>query len=613
MPATKNCAIRETNRARTGQTHFRCLFPRRLGRLIGALALFLSALALHAATLPSGFVETQYGANVGTSPTAMDFSPDGRLFVCLQGGQLLVISNGNLLPAPFVTVPTSANGERGLLGVAFDPSFATNQFVYVYYTVSTSPAHNRVSRFTANGNVAIPGSETILLELDDLSLVDTGHNGGGIHFGSDGKLYIGVGENENGANAQLLTNRLGKMLRINSDGTIPPDNPTTFPGIAGSTSGLNRSIWAVGVRNPYTFGFQPGTGRMFINDVGQNTWEEINDGIVGSNYGWSICEGFCSPSNPDYRDPLFEYGHGSGSTVGCAIVGGAFYNPPILQFPVSYIGKYFFADLCGGWIRVFDPSNGTASDFASGVSMPVDLKVDTAGSLYYLARGAGGQVFKIQSTLPTPTPAPTSTPTPTPTATPTATPTPTPTPTPSPTPTATPAPTVSISGNISYCSNPSPGPVSGVTLTLTGTSGGSTLSDASGDYIFTGLAAAGSYMVMLTKSPLAPGSAGINTVDVVATQRQYLGITFLSGCRLIAADVNGDAIVNTIDVVAIQRFYLSMTTGTANTGKYRFTPASRSYAGVMTNQVGQNYDALILGDVASPFADRLGGPSPEAR
>ena len=221
-------------------------FPRHLYQLISAIviAFFLAALSLRAAILPSGFAETQYGANVGSSPTAMEFSPDGRLFVCLQGGNLVVISNGTLLSTPFVTVPTTANGERGLLGVTFDPNFASNQFVYVYYTVTTAPIHNRVSRFTANGDVAVVGSETIILELDDLSSA-TNHNGGAIHFGSDGKLYVAVGENANPANAQTVDNRLGKMLRINADGTIPPDNPTTFPGITGSPSGDNRAIWAV--------------------------------------------------------------------------------------------------------------------------------------------------------------------------------------------------------------------------------------------------------------------------------------------------------------------------------------------------------------------------------
>ena len=133
---------------------------------------------------------------------------------------------------------------------------------------------------------------------------------------------------------------------------------------------------------------------MFINDVGQNTWEEINDGIAGSNYGWSICEGVCSPPNANFRDPLFQYSHGG---IWCAIVGGAFYNPPVVQFPNSYVGKFFFADLCGGWIRVFDPAHNTAGDFASGISAPVDLKVAADGTLYYLSIGSGA-VFRIQAT-----------------------------------------------------------------------------------------------------------------------------------------------------------------------------------------------------------------------
>src|SRR5712691_1569130 len=156
-----------------------------------AVFLLLSGVffSLAAATLPTGFVETQIGGLSG--PTAMDFAPDGRLFVCLQGGNLRVIKNGALLPTPFVTISVDSSGERGLLGVAFDTNFSTNNFVYVYYTVPGSPAHNRVSRFTANGDVAAAGSEVVLLNLDDLSSA-TNHNGGAIHFGPDGKLYVAV-------------------------------------------------------------------------------------------------------------------------------------------------------------------------------------------------------------------------------------------------------------------------------------------------------------------------------------------------------------------------------------------------------------------------------------
>ena len=169
--------------------------------------------------------------------------------------------------------------------------------------------------------------------------------------------------------------------------------------------------------------------------------------------------------------------------------------------------------------------------------------------------------------------------------------------------------TISISGTLSYCSNPVPGPVPNVTLTLSGSGSGSTLSDGSGNYTFSSVAAGGSYTVTPTKTALMPGSTGINTVDVIATQRHFLNIgTPLSGCRLTAADVNGVSGVNTVDVIAIQRFFLGLTTGIANTGKYQFNPPSRSYPAVGSNQTAQNYDTLIFGDVASPFADRPGGP-----
>ena len=359
-----------------------------LALVIAASFTFASARAT-AATLPPGFVEAQVGGNLSGSPTAMAFAPDGRLFVCQQGGQLRVIKNGSLLSTPFVSLTVDSSGERGLLGIAFDPNFATNHYLYVYYTVATSPIHNRVSRFTAAGDTAAPGSHAVILELNNLSSA-TNHNGGAIHFGPDGKLYIAVGENANGANSQTLSNLLGKMLRINSDGSIPTDNP-----FYNTATGSNRAIWALGLRNPFTFAFQPGTTRMFINDVGQSTWEEIDDGIAGSNYGWPITEG--PTSDPDFRSPIYYYGHGSSDTTGCAIVGATFYNPPVPQFPSSYTGKYFFADLCSGWIRVFDPTAGTATGFATGISSPVDLHVGPDGALYYLAQGSGGQVFRINA------------------------------------------------------------------------------------------------------------------------------------------------------------------------------------------------------------------------
>jgi glucose/arabinose dehydrogenase len=355
---------------------------------LAVASLFLPAAVASAATLPPGFTETQIASEL-SNPTAMAFAPDGRLFVCLQAGQLRVIKDGALLPTPFLTVTVNSSGERGLLGVAFDPDFATNNFVYVYYTATTPAIHNRVSRFTANGDVAVPGSETVILELNNLSSA-TNHNGGALHFGPDGRLYIAVGENATPSNAQTLANLLGKMLRINKDGSIPADNP-----FFNQATGVNRAIWALGLRNPFTFAFQNGSGRMFINDVGQNTFEEINDGIAGSNYGWPESEG--PTTNPAHRGPLFFYGHGSGATTGCAITGGAFYNPPTVQFPPEYVGTYFFADFCSGWIRRFNVQTGSATAFASGINSPVDLHVSTDGALYYLARGTGS-VFRVEFT-----------------------------------------------------------------------------------------------------------------------------------------------------------------------------------------------------------------------
>ncbi len=145
---------------------------------------------------------------------------------------------------------------------------------------------------------------------------------------------------------------------------------------------------------------QPGTGRIFINDVGAATYEEINDGIKGANYGWPVHEG--PETDPKYTSPLFAYQHGNTATTGCAIAGGTFYNPTSVQFPPEYEGDYFFADLCSGWIRRldYDPSTGLyagVSGFATGLPNPVDLQVGPDGALYYLARGgATASVGKIQ-------------------------------------------------------------------------------------------------------------------------------------------------------------------------------------------------------------------------
>jgi glucose/arabinose dehydrogenase len=323
----------------------------------------------------------------------MAFAPDGRLFVAQQAGALRVIKNGALLSQPFLTVSVNSSGERGLLGVAFDPNFATNNFVYVYYTTSASPIHNRLSRFTAsaaNPDVVAAGSEVQLLNLPTLSSA-TNHNGGAIHFGTDGKLYIAVGDNANSANAPLLTTTLGKLLRINADGSTPSDNP-----FLSQTSGINQLIWGRGLRNPFNFAVDPVNGRIHLNDVGQDTWEEVNHAIAGANFGWPQTEGPNPAGVAGVRYPVHSY-QNAGSF--CAITGAAFYRPTTSTFPAEYAGRYFFGDYCGGFIRMLSPpDHATSTGFATGISSLVDIQVSSDGSLWYLARGNGGEVFRVQFT-----------------------------------------------------------------------------------------------------------------------------------------------------------------------------------------------------------------------
>lgn len=354
--------------------------------IVAAAILLLPALPVSAQTFPEGFQATVIASGI-ENPSAMTFAPDGRLFVCEQTGRLRVIKNDILLSQPFLQVTVSSTGERGLLGIAFDPDFDSTQHVYIYYTATTPTIHNRISRFTANGDTALAGSEVIIFELNTLGGASN-HNGGAIHFGPDGKLYIATGDNANGNNAQSLNNLFGKILRINRDGTIPSDNPFDTTAV-----GSNRAIWALGLRNPFTFSFQPDSARMFINDVGESDWEEINVGSAGANYGWPLTEGYTN--NPEFKSPLYAYQHDSGA---CAITGGAFYNPAVPQFPASYVGGYFFMDFCTGWLRVLHPPDSSTRSFGTGTSLPVDIKISSTGSLYYLQRGGGGRVVRVDFT-----------------------------------------------------------------------------------------------------------------------------------------------------------------------------------------------------------------------
>ncbi len=354
------------------------------------------------ATLPTGFAEDVIASGI-TGATAMAIAPNGDVWVTEQTGTVKRFRPGSTAADVVTSVTVDSGGERGLLGIAFDPDYATNKLLYLYHTVpgtSSAAPFNRVSRVVVNdANAAdyTAGTPSAILSLDPLSSA-TNHNGGAIHFGGDGKLYVAVGENANAANAQSLSNRLGKILRINPDGSIPADNPTTFDGVSGTTAGLNRSIWAIGLRNPFTFAVQPGTGRLFINDVGGALFEEVNDGRAGANYGWPTTEGPSPGGVAGVTYPVYAYNHGSGPLQGRTIAGGAFYSPDTVQFPSAFVGDYFFADFVVSRIYVRDVATGSVTTFAEGASNPVDLKLTGDGRLLYLSRGAG-TVSAVRSTV----------------------------------------------------------------------------------------------------------------------------------------------------------------------------------------------------------------------
>ncbi|MEW6469094.1 MAG: PQQ-dependent sugar dehydrogenase [Bacteroidota bacterium] len=359
------------------------LFPFKSGAVYSRAAViiywsFLFSVSVKAQNFPSGFSLVKVATI--ENATAMAFAPDGRLFVCQKDGRVRIIKNGSLLPAPFLTLTVHMDGERGISGIAFDPDFSTNKHVYIYYTATTPTIHNRLSRFTANGDVAVSGSEVALLDIETVTAVF--HNGGGMAFGPDGKLYLSIGEDNKPSNSQNLSTYKGKLLRLNKDGSAPSDNP-----YFSSSSPVTKRIWCYGLRNPYTLSIQPGTGKVFVNDVGADAAEEINNGTSpGKNFGWPGAEG--NSTNSAYTNPVFFYPHESTGQEGCAITGGTFFNPVSTNYPAQYAGKYFYMDYCKGWIYYINPTppvNNTS--FASGLGTKnLALQVGPDGNLYYLNR-----------------------------------------------------------------------------------------------------------------------------------------------------------------------------------------------------------------------------------
>lgn len=294
------------------------------------------------------------------NPTTITHAGDGsnRIFLVQQAGQIRIVDNGGLLAVPFLNISDrlSSGGERGLLGLAFPPGFADKGYFYLNYTRSGDGA-TVVSRFfisADNPNIAAGDSEQILLEIDQPF---TNHNGGQLAFGPDGFLYIGLGDggsaNDPQGNSQNPATLLGKLLRIDVEAgvspySIPDNNP--FVDVAG----VLDEIWVSGLRNPWRFSFDRLTGDLYIADVGQNRWEEINFQLAGTgggaNYGWNILEGpECLSSvarcvePPDYSAPVAFYGH----DLGCSVTGGYVYRGP---GNAQLQGRYLYGDFCSGRI-----------------------------------------------------------------------------------------------------------------------------------------------------------------------------------------------------------------------------------------------------------------------
>lgn len=393
-----------------------------------------------ALAVPSQFEDVRL-ASVA-NPTALAFAPDGRLFITTQPGQVRVFENGSLRSSPLLNLRSRlcTNGERGLLGIAVDPAFSSNGFIYLYYTLDkagtggcergkNSRAVNRVSRFTVSGDAAALSSERVL--IDNIPAPFGNHNSGDLQFGKDGLLYITVGDagcdpkGDSGCAGQNDAARdrhtlLGKVLRITRSGGVPESNP--FRGsnsvrcnMGSAAAGkVCQETFAWGLRNPFRFAFDPNSSgtRFFINDVGQAAREEINLGRAGADYGWNLREGGCKNGGTDcggtpsgLTGPVFEYAHGSrGLFAGCtSITGGAFV--PNGVWPTSFDGSYLFSDYVCGKIFKLTPSGGgySASVFADGLgnSSAVHLRFGPHGgsqALFYTTYAGGGQVRRIAYT-----------------------------------------------------------------------------------------------------------------------------------------------------------------------------------------------------------------------
>ena len=338
------------------------------------------------------------------SPVDVTDSGDGsgRLFVVEQAGRIRIVKDGKLVDRPFLDISDriSSGGERGLLGLAFHAGYPGDPRFFVDYTDrdgNTVVASYRVS--TSDPDVADPGSEVAILHVPQPY---PNHNGGGTVFGPDGKLYIALGdggsEGDPQGNGQRLDTLLAKILRIDVDKPdpgkaygVPPDNP--FVGV----DGAKPEIWLTGLRNPWRFRFDPATGDMWIGDVGQDLYEEIDYAPAdqkGINFGWSVREGlhpYNSGSAPGARDPLFELPHHPDGY--CAVVGGYVYRGRAIP---ALDGVYVYGDDCNTQIGAAVQSNGALvarQNLGVTVDQTTTFGEDSSGELYVASRN--GTVYEF--------------------------------------------------------------------------------------------------------------------------------------------------------------------------------------------------------------------------
>jgi len=326
-----------------------------------------------------------------------------RLYVVEQGGRIRVIRNGQLQSTPFLDVSAriSSGGERGLLGLAFHPQFATNRRFFVNYT--DPRGDTAVAEFRAtSADAADPATERVLLRQ---AQPFANHNGGGLAFDNAGRLLIALGDGGSGGdplgNGQRLDTFLGKILRIDVDAAAPYAVPADNPFRA--TAGAAPEIWAYGLRNPFRISVDRPTGDLYIGDVGQNRVEEVDVGLAsrrgGENYGWNVTEGSqCySPSSgcsrTGFTPPVYEYTH----SEGCSVTGGVVYRG--CRMP-DLAGTYFFGDYCTGLVRSFRLASGQATDVRDwtaglrGINSPSSFGLDADGEAYVV--DYDGEVYRLE-------------------------------------------------------------------------------------------------------------------------------------------------------------------------------------------------------------------------